>query len=50
MMAALAEIGFAGPLNLEIPGENAPVPELIRGKIRHALEVTQWLIAQAAGE
>ncbi|HUS92521.1 MAG TPA: sugar phosphate isomerase/epimerase family protein [Phycisphaerae bacterium] len=45
VMAAFAEAGYPGPLNLEIPGEAGPCRALVRLKVRQALEVTRRLIA-----
>jgi len=45
---ALGDVGYDGPMNLEIPGEAGPARELVRMKIRHALEVTKWLIARVS--
>jgi sugar phosphate isomerase/epimerase len=49
VMAAFAQVPYEGPFNLEIPGENGPSAALVRRKIRHALEVTQWLVELASG-
>ena len=43
IVAALAEAGYGGTLNLEIPGERHPVPEIVEMKLRHAREVAAWL-------
>jgi len=48
VMAALAEIGCAGPFNLEIPGERHPLMGLRRLKGAHALTVARWLLALAS--
>jgi len=44
---ALADVGYEGSLNLEIPGENCPSRELMRLKVRQALDVTRWLAGRA---
>ena len=49
VMRALGEIGYAGLLNLEIPGESCPSAEVVRMKVRHARDVAQWLVGQAGG-
>ena len=46
-MAALRDIGYTGIFNLEIPGEEHPVPEILEMKVKHAREVAAWLVAQA---
>jgi sugar phosphate isomerase/epimerase len=46
--AAFGEIGYAGPMNLEIPGESCcGSAELVRMKVRHALAVAEWLVARS---
>jgi len=47
VVAALRDIGYTGIFNLEIPGEEHPVPEILEMKVRHARDVAAWLIAQA---
>lgn len=46
VVAALREIGYQGTLNLEIPGERHPVPEVLRLKMRHARAVAGWLAGE----
>jgi len=48
VMAALAEIGYAGPFNLEIPGARHPLMELRRLKGAHALTIARWLLSLAS--
>jgi sugar phosphate isomerase/epimerase len=43
LMGALKEIGYAGLLNLEIPGERHAVLEMRALRTRHAFEITTWL-------
>jgi sugar phosphate isomerase/epimerase len=43
LMAALRRVGYAGLLNLEIPGERHPDPDLQRLKLEHARRVAEWL-------
>jgi sugar phosphate isomerase/epimerase len=43
VMQAFREVGYAGIFNLEIPGERHAVAEIQRLKLRHALNVSQWL-------
>ena len=47
VMAAFREIGYQGTLNSEIPGEEHPQRELLGLKLRHALEVVDWLARRA---
>jgi sugar phosphate isomerase/epimerase len=47
LMQALSAIGYAGLVNLEIPGERHPVLALRALKSRHALRVAEWLMEQA---
>jgi sugar phosphate isomerase/epimerase len=47
VMAAFREIGYQGTLNFEIPGEEHPQRELLGLKLRHALEVADWLARRA---
>jgi len=47
VMAALRGIRYDGLLNLEIPGENHPVRELVGMKLRHARAVADWLVGLA---
>jgi len=44
LAAALREIGYGGLFDLEIPGERHPVREILEMKLRHAREVTEWLV------
>lgn len=44
VMKALRGIGYAGLLNLEIPGERHNVPEIQTMKVRWALEMATWLV------
>jgi len=46
VVAALRDIGYSGIFNLEIPGEEHPVPEIVEMKVKHAREVAAWLVAQ----
>jgi len=48
VMAALAEVGYDGLLNLEIPGERHPVPAMLELKLRHARAVAGMLVEMAA--
>lgn len=48
VMRALRQAGYGGLLNLEIPGERHPVPALQELKLRHALDVVQWLAGPGA--
>jgi sugar phosphate isomerase/epimerase len=47
VMAAFRGIGYQGTLNLEIPGEEHPHRELLSAKLRHPLEVAEWLVQRA---
>lgn len=47
-MRALAEAGYEGPVNLEIPGECHAEPELRRMKVRFARELAGWLAGMLA--
>jgi L-ribulose-5-phosphate 3-epimerase len=44
VVAALRQIGYRGLFNLEIPGEEHPVPEIKALKVKHALAVAAWLL------
>lgn len=44
VVAALRQIGYRGLFNLEIPGEDHPVPEIKALKVKHALAVAAWLL------
>jgi len=49
--AALGEIGYAGPFNLEIPGERHGNHELRALKSLHAMDVATWLVGRfSSGE
>ncbi len=48
-MTALNEIGFAGPLNFEIPGECHPDPKVQQVKITYARHLADWLLTLADG-
>ncbi len=45
LMRALREVGFAGALNLEIPGELSANRELLALKLKHAQRVAEWLVS-----
>lgn len=47
VMIAFRDIAYKGIFNLEIGGERHPVPALQQLKIRHALDVTEWLVGLA---
>jgi D-psicose/D-tagatose/L-ribulose 3-epimerase len=49
VVKALAEVGYRGLFNLEIPGERHAVPEIQTMKVRWALEVATWLVGLAGG-
>ncbi len=44
VVAALRGIGYDGLFNLEIPGEDHPVPEIKTLKVKHARAVVGWLL------
>jgi D-psicose/D-tagatose/L-ribulose 3-epimerase len=46
-IAALRETGYSGIFNLEIPGERHPLPGMVALKVRHAYEITTWLLTKA---
>lgn len=46
VMQALHEVGFAGALNFEIPGERAPTRDLLALKLQYARRVADWLISR----
>ena len=50
VMAALAEAGYEGLINLEIGGAGGSAAQLVRLKIRHARQVAQWLVELAGGD
>lgn len=46
-IAALREIGYEGPFNLEIPGERGLPPDLTLKRLEGVLATTRWLLADA---
>ncbi|MGI6081870.1 MAG: sugar phosphate isomerase/epimerase family protein [Limnochordia bacterium] len=46
VMKAFRDIQYSGIFNLEIPGERHREPDIVKMKVRHAREVTEWLVNQ----
>jgi sugar phosphate isomerase/epimerase len=46
VMKALRNVGYRGIFNLEIPGERHREPAIVEMKVRHARQVTDWLVNQ----
>jgi sugar phosphate isomerase/epimerase len=49
VLQALRAIGYSGPLNLEIPGENKCPKPIRLAKLKYALELAERMIALSAG-
>ena len=47
-IAALVEIGYDGPFNLEIPGERIPTVDLTLKRLEGIRETSQWLLDKYA--
>ncbi len=46
VMKALRDVGFAGALNFEIPGERSASRDLLALKLQHARRVADWLMSR----